>query len=274
MLRSLNSGVSGMEQFQEEMDVIGNNIANVNTTGFKGSTVDFAEAFDQQLSSGVGGIPMQIGTGVTTSAISTQFIQGSVSTTGVGTDMAISGGGFFVVQDTASGAQYVTRDGSFHVDENGYIVNSSGMRLQGFTDATLTTRGDIKIDNSGAPAGSTAAVQSFSIDADGMVNVRLTDGTAFARGQILMQNFSNPAALTKQGANLYSFSTNAGALGVPSAAGTNGLGTIVSGALEMSNVDLAAQFANLITAQRAFQANARVITTSDEVLQELVNLKR
>jgi len=263
-----------MEQFQEEMDVIGNNIANVNTTGFKGANVNFAEAFDQQLSSGVGGIPMQIGTGVTTSAISTQFIQGSISTTGVPTDLAVSGGGFFVVQNTLSGAQFVTRDGSFHVDDSGYLVNSDGMRVQGFTEPNLATPGDIKIDNTGAPNGSTASLQSFAISPDGTVNVTLTDGTTFARCQILLQNFSNPAALTKQGANLYSFDSNAGPLAANAVPGTTGVGKLVSGALEMSNVDLAAQFADLITAQRAFQANARVITTSDEVLQELVNLKR
>jgi len=263
-----------MEQFQEEMDVIGNNIANVNTTGFKGSRVDFSEAFDQQLSSGVGGVPMQIGTGVTTSAITAQFVQGSISNTSVPTDLAVSGGGFFVVQDTLSGAQFVTRDGSFHVDDNGYLVTSGGMRVQGYSDAGLTTMGDIKIDNTGAPLGSTAAVKSFAINPDGTVDVRLTDGTDFNRAQILMQNFTNPAALTKQGANLYTFNTNAGPLAAPAVAGTSGLGNIVSGSLEMSNVDLAGQFADLITAQRAFQANARVITTSDELLQELVNLKR
>jgi flagellar hook protein FlgE len=263
-----------MQQFQEEMDVIGNNIANVNTTGFKSASTDFAEAFDQQLSGGVGGQPIQIGTGVTTDAISTSFVQGSISPTGSSTDVAISGGGFFVVKDTVTGAESVTRDGSFHLDSNGYLLTSGGLRVQGYTNPSpSTTMGDIKIDNTGAPNSSTADLQSFNIGSDGTVSVTLTDGTNYSRGQLLLQNFSNPGALIKEGANLYSFNSTAGPLAAPAAGGSAGVGEMVSGALELSNVDLAGQFADLITAQRAFQANARVITTSDEVLQELVNLK-
>lgn len=318
MLRSLNSGVSAMQQFQEQMDVIGNNIANVNTTGFKGARVDFAEAFSQQLSAGSGGIPLQIGTGVGTSAISNQFIQGSISRTGTTTDLAVSGSGFFVVENTLSGAQYVTRDGAFHLDENGYLVTSGGLRVQGYSDSALSTRGDIQVDATDeiaqriadATAAVTAAQQavanadpadqaavdaanatlttanadltlaqslkvgSYSIDSEGKITVHMTDGTEFTRGQILLQNFTNPLALTKEGSNLFSFGSNAGPLSQMEASGTNGLGDLVSGALEMSNVDLANEFANLITTQRAFQASARIITTSDEILQELVNLKR
>ena len=107
----------------------------------------------------------------------------------------------------------------------------------------------------------------------------MSDGSDFVRAQILLQNFSDPAALMKEGNNLFSGIGAAGPLGgsaTPTAAvpGTNGLGEIQSGALELSNVDLASEFTNLITTQRAYQANARIITTSDEMLQELVNLKR
>lgn len=263
-----------MQAFQEEMDVIGNNIANVNTTGFKSARMDFTEAFDQQLSGGVGGQPMQIGTGVTTSAISTQYLQGNISPTSTPTDVAISGSGFFVVQDAASGANYVTRDGSFHLDKDGNLLTSSGLNVRGFSDAGLTTVGNITIDNTGAPGGDTAAVQSFNIGSDGTISVTLTDGVNFTRGQLLLQDFSNPGALTKQGSNLYTYTAAAGPLAAAVPGGTSGTGKMVSGALEMSNVDLAGQFADLITAQRAFQANARIITTSDELLQELVNLKR
>jgi flagellar hook protein FlgE len=103
--------------------------------------------------------------------------------------------------------------------------------------------------------------------------VQLQDGTLFARGQVLLQNFRSPESLIKEGNNLFSGLSAAGALAAPAAAGTNGLGNIVPGSLEMSNVDLAAEFSDLITTQRAFQASARIITTSDEILQELVNLK-
>src|SRR5437762_3222888 len=108
MLRSLDSGVSAMEQFQQQMDVIGNNVANVNTTGFKGARVDFADALSQTLQGPGPGGSMQVGTGVRTSSITNQFIQGAITQTGSQNDMAISGNGFFVVRDSTSGAEYVT----------------------------------------------------------------------------------------------------------------------------------------------------------------------
>ena len=169
------------------MDVIGNNVANVNTTGFKSARVDFEEAFSQQMSAGPGGIPMQVGTGVNTSAISNQFLQGAITRTSNVGDVAVSGNGFFVVQDTLSGAQYVSRDGAFHVDDNGYLVTNNGLRVQGYSDAGLSARGDIQIDNTGAPGGSTAKVVTYDIDSDGKINVRLEDGTEFVRGQLLLQ---------------------------------------------------------------------------------------
>lgn len=273
MLRSLNSGVSALQQFQERMDVIGNNIANVNTTGFKSARVDFADAFSQTLGN-MGGSPLQIGTGVTTSAIRNQFTQGAIARTGTLTDLAISGQGFFVVRNATSGAQYLTRDGAFQLDANGYLVTSTGLRLQGYADSGLTILGDLRIDNAGAPGGSTADVAAFTIDSSGYIRVRLTDGTEFVRGQVLLQNVQNPHALAKEGQNLYSNIATAGPLAQPQPPGSSGLGIVLSGALELSNVDLAQEFSTLITTQRAFQAGARVITTSDDILAEVVNLKR
>ncbi len=274
MLRSLDSGVSALQQFQEELDVIGNNIANSNTTGFKSARVEFADALSQTLQGPDPVAGMQVGTGVNTDSITNQFVQGTINRTGVNTDLAISGNGFFVVRNAATGAQFVTRAGDFHVDASGFLVTADGLRVQGYSDAALTTLGDIQIDNTGAPGGSTAAVAAYNFGADGKVNVRLTDGTQFVRGQVLLQNCTNPQALMKEGDNLYSNIANAGPLAQPSAPGTNGLGNIIGSALEMSNVDLANEFSQLITTQRAFQASARIITTSDEILQEVVNLKR
>ena len=204
------------------------------------------------------------------------FNQGAISQTGVGTDLAISGDGFFVVKNPVDGSQYVTRDGAFRKDSSNYLVTSNGYRVQGYSDAGLTTIGDLQIDTTGEPASAdpTATVDSYNIDANGFINVTLSDGTSFVRGQVLLQSFSDPAALAKEGNNLYSVGTAAGPLAQPAAPQSSGLGMIRSGALEMSNVDLTSEFSNLITAQRAFQANARMITTSDEVLQEVVNLKR
>ena len=285
MLRSLTSAISGLQSFQQRLDVIGNNIANVNTTGFKGARVGLSDSFSQTLrssSGGTSGVPsMQIGLGVGIQSISNVYTQGALSRTSVGTDLAITSAGYFVVKDPVSSNEYVTRAGDFTVDESGYLVTNSGMRVQGFDDSALTNIGDILIDTTGMPATSdpTATMVSFAIDSEGKINVNLTDGTQFVRAQLLLQNFSNPQGLMKEGNNLYSSIGAAGPLGgatspTPAAAGTNGLGKIQAGALELSNVDLATEFTSLITTQRAYQANARVITTSDEMLQELVNLKR
>ena len=282
MLGSLNSGVSGLRNFQNEMDVIGNNIANSNTIGFKSARADFADALSQTLQdpSASGSPAMQLGSGVTTSAVRNMYDQGSLTRTGVQTDLAVSGDGFFVVKDSVDGQQFATRAGDFRVDNNGYLVTNSGLRIQGFSDAGLSTQGDILIDGTGRPSTSspTATVQGFSIDQNGKLTVHLSDNTDFVRGQILLQKFNNPQALVKEGNSLYSNMNGAGPLGgstpTPAAPGSSGLGQIQSGTLELSNVDLTNEFANLITTQRGFQASARVITTSDELLQELVNLKR
>ena len=287
MLRSLTSAISGLQNFQQRLDVIGNNIANVNTTGFKSGRVDFADSFSQTLrssspSSGTasGVSAMQIGSGVTTGSIRNLYGQGAVARTSVGTDLAISGEGYFMVRDTISNANFATRAGDFRVDSDGYIITSGGQRVQGYNDAALTTVGDLKIDDTGKPAGTsaTATIRSFSINTEGKLELAMSDNTSFVRGQILLQNFKDPQALIKAGNSLYTGINSAGPIGgstpTPVQPGSNGTGLIQASALELSNVDLANEFSSMITAQRGFQATARVISTSDEMLQELVNLKR
>lgn len=287
MLRSLNSGISGIQQFQGRLDVIGNNLANSNTIAFKSARVDFADTFSQTLESSSGASASaggttgkQVGTGVATASIKNLFRQGALSRTDIQTDLSISGEGFFIVKDIASSKEFATRAGDFHLDKDGYLVTNKGFRVQGFSDSALTTRGDIKIDGTGRPAtaSATATLQTFNIDPEGRINISLSDGTKYVRGQVLLQQFQDPQSLLKEGDNLYSGVAFAGPLGGTTpqaeAPGTNGLGRIQAGSLELSNVDIANEFANLITSQRGFQASARIITTSDEVLQELVNLKR
>jgi flagellar hook protein FlgE len=279
MLRSLNSAVTGLTQFQNKIDAIGNNIANSNTTAFKAGRVDFQSALSQSLDGELGS-GTQIGSGVATAAVKNLFGQGSLAFTGVQTDLAVSGEGFFMVRDTQTDLQYATRAGDFRLDASGYLVTNAGLRLQGFSDSGLATRGDLRIDGDGRPEGASpdATVVAFNIDSEGRINVRLSDGTEFMRGQVLLQRFQDPQALHQGGGNLFSGIAAAGPLGGASPqsepAGTYGLGRIQSGTLELSNVDLAGEFSNLIAAQRGFQANARMITTSDEMMQELVNLKR
>jgi flagellar hook protein FlgE len=283
MLGSLTAAVSGLDDFQQEMNVLGNNIANVDTSGFKAGIVDFADAFSNVLqaptaSTGTtsGSASIQVGSGVTITGINSNWSQGVLSTTGVPSDLAISGNGFFMVRDTVTNAQYATRAGNFSVDSNGYLMTDTGERVQGYSDAGLSALGDIKIDVTGAPATAApgATVSSFSINNNGVVMVTLSDGTTFARGQVLLQNFQDPNALVNEGNNLFSNTAEAGPLAALTAPGAAGLGTVKSGALELSNVDLSNEMANLITAQRAFEANSKIITTSDEVLQTLVNMKR
>ncbi|KYD33316.1 hypothetical protein B4114_0926 [Geobacillus stearothermophilus] len=263
MLRSMYSGIGAMRNFQTKLDVIGNNIANVNTYGFKKGRTIFKDLMSQMISgaggpnAGRGGTnPKQVGLGSQLAAIDTVHTQGSLQTTGRVLDLAISGDGFFVVGD-ASGSMY-TRAGNFYLDSQGYIVNADGQYLLGVGNSRLKVPADAK---------------SLSIGADGKVNIVDALGNLLTIGTIQLAKFSNNDGLEKAGNNLFRETINSGAP-TARAPGENGTGTIVSGALEMSNVDLAEEFTEMIVAQRGFQANTRIITTSDEILQELVNLKK
>lgn len=268
----MDSGVSALDQFQQDLDVIGNNIANVDTVGFKEGNMEFADALSQTIGSNAAG-PEQIGTGVETGSITSAFTQGTFTSTGVPSNLAINGNGFFLVKDPSSGQEYVTRDGDFTVNSSGYLVTSSGMYVQGYTDSTGTTVGNIQISNTNAPNNDTSPVESYTIGSDGTISIELSDGTEFSGGQVLLQNFTAPTQLQNIGDNLYSGMTNAGGLTAPVAPGASGTGSLVAGSLEMSNVDLTTQLTALITAQRGFEANAQTVTTSNEILQDLVNLK-
>lgn len=266
MLRSMYSGISGMKNFQTKLDVVGNNISNVNTYGFKKGRTTFKDMVSQQVAGASaatatrgGTNPKQIGLGAQLAAVDTIQTQGSLQTTGRSLDLAVSGDGFFVVQDGAN--QYVTRAGNFYLDEDGYLVNSDGLYVQG-TDG----------DNIQIPASTT---KSFSIGSDGKISIVRTDDSLDTTQSIAVVKFTNPDGLEKVGQNLYRASTNSGALPATlTGAGTGGTGTIVAGTLEMSNVDLSEEFTEMIVAQRGFQANTRIITTSDEILQELMSMKR
>jgi len=282
MLNALSSAVSGLDAYQEQMDIIGNNIANLNTTGFKSATGNLVDAFSDTLQAATAANTttnatnaVQIGTGVTTASITNDWSQGAINSTGVSSDLAINGNGFFVVQDPTTGAQYVTQDGTFTVNSSGNLVTSTGMYVMG-TNGTSTSLSPIVINTTGMPSTSSATdtMSSYTINAQGVITVALSDGTSFSRAQVMLQNFADPQALTSVGNNLYSNTANAGGLSAPAAPGSGALGTIQSGALELSNVNLSAQMADLITAQRAFEANSKIVTTSDELLQDVVNLKR
>jgi flagellar hook protein FlgE len=265
---ALNTAVSGLQQFQQDINVIGNNIANVDTTGYKDERINFQDTLSQVLGDNPS---VLVGTGVTTTPVESNFTPGTLVNTGVATDMAIGGNGFFVVRDPATGTQYLTRAGDFQLDANGYLVTPEGMRVQGYTDSGLTTMGDIQINATGAPAGTT--LSSFTISSNGTITATWSDGSQSIKGEVMLQNAADPNALTIAGDNLYGETAAAG-ISASAAPGSAGLGAIASSSLEESNVDLTNEMSNLITAQRAFEANSKIITTSDEILQDLVNLKR
>jgi flagellar hook protein FlgE len=284
MLRSLFAGISGLRVNQTMLDVTGNNIANANTIGFKSSNTVFQDTLSQMLTGATGAAaprggtnPTQVGLGVQLAATSTNFNQGSAQTTGRPTDLMIQGDGFFVTQ---KGEELLyTRAGSFTFDETGTLVTPSGNRVMGYLldNAGNAIKGNmvpITLDPANAvPAAGGAELASYSIGSDGKIRGIFDDGVQREMGQVAMADFNNPMGLEKVGETSFRESANSGTpeIGVAS---EGRLGTLIGGALEMSNVDLAAEFTNLILAQRGFQASSRVITTSDSVLEELVNIKR
>jgi len=281
----MDSGVSALQTYEQGLEVIGNNIANVSTNGFKGSNAQYADSFSDVLqgssASGSGSTPdMQIGTGVQLASVTVNFAQGQITQTGVPTDLAVSGNGFFLVKSPSSSETYATRDGEFSINASGYLVDTQGDFVQGLTGGAAgsppTTVGNIKL---GTPPTGTQ-LQSVSIDNAGDFVETYSDGSTAVTNVVLLQNYSNPNALQNVGNNLYSNLTAAGPVGGGSlsaannTAGTEGLGSIQAGAIEGSNVDLTQQFANLITTQRSFEAASRLITVSDTILGDIVDLKR
>lgn len=296
MLRSLYSGIGGMNNFQNKLDVIGNNISNVNTSGFKKGRTTFNDLVSQQMQgagaagNGRGGTnPQQIGLGGGMSTIDTINTQGSLQSTGRDLDMAISGDGYFVVQEGEE--LFYTRAGSFYLDSEGRLVNGDGLSVLGLGAENVENvleNGEIPqgdLEELFIPAGETgdffgfegelgeASLQSFNVAPSGEINGVFSNGETAVIGLLSMANFANPGGLNKAGNNTYGVSANSGdpQIGI---AGSQGKGNLVGATLEMSNVDLSGEFAEMIVAQRGFQANTRMITTSDEILQELVNLKR
>jgi flagellar hook protein FlgE len=283
MLRSLFSAISGLRASQVMLDVTGNNIANANTVGYKASNVVFQDTLSQMLTGGSapsatrgGTNPMQVGLGVQVGGIMTNFGQGIAQTTGKAENLMIAGDGLFVVK---RGQQDLyTRAGAFNFDSVGNLVTPDGDVVQGYPSdgaGGIDTTGaptDISIPGLATPDPANP-MTSWSIGADGVITGTYADSTKVPLFQVAIGNFANPAGLDKVGDTAYRSSSNSGTvqLGAPGA-GRNG--TLVGGTVEGSNVDLAQEFTNLIIAQRGFQATARVITTSDQVLEELVQLKR
>lgn len=305
MMRSLYSAITGLKNNQTSMDVIGNNIANVNTAGYKRERASFATMLGQEIrgssapdsddptlvtTGGTNGIT--IGLGSILGSVDKLMTTGSSQYTGKSTDMMINGPGMFVV--SLGGETFYTRTGNFDLDRDGNLVdNSTGALVQGYVNSTADNGAPVWPADLTDPASlgpiqfnvgtdnitvgtDTYTLSSYSIGKDGVITGVYTNDTGTVSRQmyqIAVAGFTNPAGLNYEGNNYYTESNNSGdaLLGV---AGDAGKGSIMTGNLEMSNVDLAQEFTDMIVAQRGFQANSRVITVSDTLLQELIDLKR
>lgn len=285
MLRSLNTGISGLRFQQDKLDVIGNNIANVNTVGFRAGRAQAVDVFSQKLSEfSTNSSASEIGSGVVLSDVYNSFGQGTIDPTGQPYDMAIDGSGFFIVRDTGTNSLFATRAGDFRADANGYLTTTDGLRVQGEIPGAPGVSSDIKITLTPAtpalPADTEAVSWRIESNGDVMLTLRstlvpppATPPDPLKIAQIQVQTFRDINSLTKVGSNRFSNLAAAGPVGMGTP-GQSGRGQIRWQALEQANVDLATQFTDLMVTQRGYQANAKIITTSDEILQELINLKR
>ena len=398
--------VTGLNATSRQLDVIGNNVTNANTMGYKAGKTYFANMLSQNLMTGTSAGIAQIGQGVMIADITTQFNQGAMETTGSALDMAIDGEGFFMVEDSEN-SRYYTRAGAFRVDEDGYVIDTNGYRIQGYDyfSATPNAVGDINVRNAHSEPATTTEFQtgmnlnadtetdgtfvsaltvydslgaqhslsitftknaavgtwdfeadldgdlataqsasqlvfdadgnlvgaadvtltfatplangadigtggvlnwdiagntseavtgyasnsvvrniyadgypagflrSVSIEKDGTVSGFFTNAQTVALGQVLLASFANPWELDKMGSNLFGESLLSGQA-VVNAPGTAGLGDLISHSLEQSNTDLSTEFVNMITAQRAYQACTKIISTTDQMLESLMSVKR
>jgi len=261
MLLALWTAATGMAAQSINVDVIANNLANVNTTGFKRGKASFQDLMYQQIrspgsqNSAGNELPngTQVGLGVRTAGVSRIFEEGSIQNTGNPLDMAIQGRGFFEIQ-LPSGDLAYTRAGSFSIDSLGQLVTQDGYPVQ----PSITIPND---------------ALSVTISADGTVSAVQPGGTTSNLGQIQLSDFSNPGGLTALGQNLFQESQGSGSpiAGTP---GSNGIGTINQGTLEQSNVSAVDEMVNLIAAQRAYEMNSKAIQAADEMLQTANNIRR
>ncbi len=258
MIRALYTAATGMKAQQLFLDNVSNNLANINTTGFKRSQVNFQDLlYDKRYIAGSESaqgfeIPsgIQLGGGVRPISTTKVFSQGNQQTTNRSLDLAIEGNGFFQI-NRPDGTIAYTRDGGFELNSKGEVVTAEGLPL--------------------TPSITIQDAKEISIGTDGTVSVKGSGGAIQNVGQIMLANFPNPAGLDSLGRNMYA-ETIASGSPIVSAAGGQGTGEIFQGTLENSNVETVTELVNLITAQRAYEINSRAIKASDEMLSTINNL--
>lgn len=317
MVKSMFAAVAGLRAHQAKMDVIGNNIANVNTYGYKAARATFRDVF-YSTSSGAGNAgdkyggtnPSQLGYGSKIGSIDSLMTGGGTATTDNPTDCMIVGNGFFLVgskpsekegvtglkvsteagklgevNQTDVSALSLTRVGIFNFDGSGNLVDSNGRMVYGFASKYDSAKSEYSLNmdavtalkipskNAAADAYEPMALKNITIGKDGSIVGTNDQDKSILIGKIAMANVPNPNALERGENSYYTAKANTGTITV-NPSGQNSTGTIESGCLEMSNVDLSKEFTDMITTQRGFQANTRIITVTDTMLEELVNLKR
>ncbi len=262
MIKALRTAALGMAGQQLNVDTIANNLANVNTTGYKKTAVEFQDLLYETIQSGGSDghkgneKPGEIQVGMGNKPVSTyrSFSQGAIQETGNSLDIAINGRGFLQVQ-RPDGTYAYTRDGELRVNSNGELVNSSGLKFSP----------EVSI-----PEG----VSGININEDGVITVSYSgDATPEEVGQIELVTFMNPAGMTAAGGNLYEATEASGdpVFGLP---GQENFGTVFQGYLEKSNVDVVQEMINLIVSQRAYEINSKAVKTADDLLAIANNIKR
>ena len=303
MVRSMFAAVAGLKAHQSKMDVISNNIANANTTGYKSQSATFKDSIYSSLTKpsgasavagGTGGLnASQLGYGSVLGAVRTNFTPSYPSYTGYNSDVYCDGPGFFMVgpfeQNASPYNSYLSRSGQFTV-KNGYLMDNMGNYVYGATATAIT--GMTKANGSWDFDDATTALEpikigekskggktftEYSIDGNGKITATDSEGKNYEMGYIALINVNNPGGMIKKDGYYFEMgaSDNSGAAGTASIirAGKTA-GSLMSGYLEGSNVDIAQEFSEMITTQRGFQANTKIITVTDEMLEQLVNMKR
>jgi flagellar hook protein FlgE len=260
------TAIAGLDTFSDALSVVSDNIANANTTGWKSNTVDFGDLVSGLLPTDSVNTTAQ-GVGSQVRGVTADWSTGNEIQTGNSLDVMIQGSGFFCVQDntggTTTGPTYYTRDGSFELDESGNLTDLNGNQVLDTSGKAI----NLTDQSTGAPYA------SYTIDSSGNIYGTDSSGTTTTSplDTIRVATFNNPNGLVRDGNNLYTANTVSGGAN-NTTAGTNGAGTIISGALENSNVDLTTQMVNLIDYQADYQANSKSIATGSTLLQTVVGL--
>lgn len=265
-VQTLYTAATGMEALQTKLDVIANNLANVNTTGFQKDRANFEDLFYR--TEKVPGAPdsdgtptptgIQVGLGTRVTSVQTDFRQGALLQTGRNLDVAIEGNGFFQVVDPGSGDILYTRAGHFDINANGALVMGSA-NIGRLLEPSITIPPD---------------ATEISIGTDGSVDFRQPGSDTLSNaGQLQLAVFQNPDGLLKLGDSLYS-ATDASGTATPDVPGTNGIGRLRQSTLEASNVEPVQELIDLITTQRSFELNSQTVQAGDQILQLIANLRR